>query len=377
MRELKNSYQLWHAIAFVSTLLTLGTSYFLIRFTWELGTNWGSFEAHEQVMLLIVREFFNFKLTSFYEYKELILVGEDKQLDAIEHGGALKYLSQPEILGTTRVETIKRQREAWAREVVANFRDGKAEKSLKVLDEKGLLSFADDAEQTKNLLIEKWNQYRVNNPEKKSLLLAQRWQDVTQLNDKVRSILKAEGKVENKELSIKCSVSGKAFTNKFAIGERIRLTKNDYSKSLSNGDLGNIIDIRSQIDGSHNFNIKLDNGNKVIINTSQYCNDEGHLYMTQAYAMTVYSSQGLTIDGDVFIYYTTGMDRANTYVASSRHKDNCNIFVNALEFSESKQITNDVLLNKVIETMSIDKHSQLASKYINKIEKKYGLEIEV
>lgn len=37
---------------------------------------------------------------------KLILVGEDKQLDAIEHGGALKYLSQPEILGTTRVETI-------------------------------------------------------------------------------------------------------------------------------------------------------------------------------------------------------------------------------------------------------------------------------
>ncbi|WP_299265216.1 AAA family ATPase [uncultured Psychrosphaera sp.] len=202
---------------------------------------------------------------------KLILVGEGKQLDAIEHGGALKYLSQPKILGTTRVETIKRQREAWAREVVANFRDGKAERSLKVLDEKGLLNFAGDAEKTKSLLIEKWNQFRINNPNKKSLILAQRWQDMTQLNDKVRSILQTEGKIDSKELSIKCSVSGKTFNNKFAIGERIRLTKNDYVKNLSNGDLGNVIDIQAKIDGSYLFKVKLDNGNKVTISTQEYC----------------------------------------------------------------------------------------------------------
>lgn len=72
MRELKNTYQLWHAIVFVSTLLTLVASYFLIHFTWEFGTDWGSFEAHVQMMLLIIREIFNFKLNSFYEYKEYL-----------------------------------------------------------------------------------------------------------------------------------------------------------------------------------------------------------------------------------------------------------------------------------------------------------------
>ncbi|MEY8211905.1 MAG: hypothetical protein RPT00_06575, partial [Gammaproteobacteria bacterium] len=43
-------------------------------------------------------------------------------------------------------------------------------------------------------------------------LLAQRWQDVTQLNDRVRNILKAEGKVDSKEVSLKCSVE----LNRFA-----------------------------------------------------------------------------------------------------------------------------------------------------------------
>ena len=293
---------------------------------------------------------------------KLILVGEDKQLDAIEHGGALKYLSQPKILGTTRVETIKRQREPWAREVVANFRDGKADKALQVLDEKGLLNFSDNAEKTKDLLVEKWNNYRINNPHKKSLLLAQRWQDVTQLNDKVRSILQAEGKIDSKELSIKCSVSGKTFLNKFAIGERIRLTKNDYSNRLSNGDLGNIVDIKAQNDGSHNFKVKLDNGNKVIINTDDYCNDVGHLYITQAYAMTVYSSQGLTIDGDVFTYYTSGMGRANTYVACSRQKDNGHLFVNKLTFIEHN---NKDLMFQLAKSMSTDISSKLGVEYIS------------
>lgn len=294
---------------------------------------------------------------------KLILVGEDKQLDAIEHGGALKYLSQPEILGTTRVETIKRQREPWARQVVADFRDGKAEKALKVLDDKRLLNFADDAEQTKNLLIEKWNNYRINNPDKKSLLLGQRWQDVTQLNDKVRSILQSEGKIDSNELSIKCSVSAKVFINKFAIGERIRLTKNDYSKSLSNGDLGNVVDIKAKIDGSHDFKVKLDNGNTVKINTDEYCNEDGHLYMTQAYAMTVYSSQGLTIDGDVFVYYTSGMDRANTYVACSRQKDSSHLFVNNKEFEGEGIQSHLASLAKII---SSENKKSLGIEYVEK-----------
>lgn len=305
------------------------------------------------------------KLIDLVENKKckLILVGEDKQLDAIEHGGALKYLSKSEILGTTRVETIKRQRELWARRVVADLRDGKADKALEVLDEKGLLNFSEGAEQTKELLIEKWDQYRTENPQKKSLLLAQRWQDVTELNEKVRALLQAEGKIDNKELSIKCSVSGKAFTNKFSIGERIRLTKNDYSKNLSNGDLGNIVDIQPDIDGSYDFKVQLDNGNKVTINTNEYCNDNGHLYMTQAYAMTIYSSQGLTIEGDAFVYYTTGMDRANTYVACSRHKDNCHLFVNRKEIDAVDQ---SEIIKRLVSFMSNDKKNNLAIEHVKR-----------
>jgi hypothetical protein len=167
--------------------------------------------------------------------------------------------------------------------------------------------------------------------------------------------MQAEGKIDSKELLIKCSISGKAFTNKFAIGERIRLTKNDYSKNLSNGDLGNLVDIQSNVDGSYNFKVKLDNGNKVTINTDEYCNDDGHLYMTQAYAMTVYSSQGLTIDGDVFVY-------------CSRQKDNSHLFINHKEIEEVNNIPPIDYLSKL---MSLDNKNLLAIEHLDHSKKNF------
>jgi len=59
------------------------------------------------------------------------LVGEGKQLDAIERAGSLRYLSRPEIMGTTRIETIRRQQKEWARQAVVDLRDGNTKAVLR------------------------------------------------------------------------------------------------------------------------------------------------------------------------------------------------------------------------------------------------------
>ncbi|WP_299265219.1 hypothetical protein [uncultured Psychrosphaera sp.] len=87
--------------------------------------------------------------------------------------------------------------------------------------------------------------------------------------------------------------------------------------------------------------------------------------MTQAYAMTVYSSQGLTIDGDVFLYYTSGMDRANTYVACSRHKNYCHLFINDKEIGD-----NQSRISYLKEQMSTDSYPSLAIEYVENKSKK-------
>lgn len=313
---------------------------------------------------------------------KIVLVGEDKQLDAIERAGCLRYLSKPEIMGTTRIETIRRQREAWARQAVAYLRDGNAMDALREHEKRGLLNFSEDADTAKAELINQWKKYRRKHPEKKYLMLAQRWVDVSDLNNRVRNILQQEGQISSEELDVDCCVSDRHLKCKMAVGERVRLTKNDYRLGYTNGDLGTITNIMRERNGDVLFNIGLDSGREVGFSSASYSNDEGHVYLTQAYASTVYSSQGQTIDGDTFVYYTTGMSRANAYVAGSRHKDNCHWYFNKKELAElslideGKKPEHENLLETVSQSMSLDAREQLAVELFEKDKTELVTELE-
>lgn len=265
---------------------------------------------------------------------KLILSGEDKQLDAINRGGSLRYLSSPEVIGTQRIENIRRQRSSWAREVVADFRDGKAESALKVLEQKNCLHYSNDKEATKANLVKQWHDYQKSHPHKESLVIAHRWDDVKELSNAIRDIHISEGRVGRENISLACSVADKRFNTELSKGDRIKFCRNDYkSLGVSNGTLGTIESIRSLKDKDTEFSIKVDDGRKVNFLASDYADEKG-THLCLAYALTVYSSQGTTIDGNTFVYYTKGMDRANTYVAASRHKDESHIFCNRHEIEE-------------------------------------------
>lgn len=77
------------------------------------------------------------------------------------------------------------------------------------------------------------------------------------------------------------------------------------------------------------------------------------------------------MDGDTFVLYTTAMDRAASYVAGSRHKDQCHWFVNGQELDAQsgqadKGQTPDMAtrLKTLARCMSINKHKAMASEYI-------------
>jgi len=162
-----------------------------------------------------------------------------------------------------------------------------------------------------------------------------------------------------------------------AVGERVRLTKNDYRLGYTNGDLGIITNVIKEQNGNVLFNLMLDSGREVGFSSASYSNDEGHVYLTQAYASTVYSSQGQTIDGDTFVYYTSGMNRANAYVAGSRHKDNYHWFFNKKELVElhsldvNKLPEHEAVLQTASECMALDILEKLVVELVG--EKRPGL----
>jgi conjugative relaxase-like TrwC/TraI family protein len=280
---------------------------------------------------------------------KVILVGEDKQLNAIEHPGCLFWLSQK--LGCSRIEKIQRQRDPDSRTAVAQLRDGKATQAMKTFKQKGLLHFEDSSDDTKNLMVETWNKYRSDNPNKASILLAQRWKDVNQLSERMRTVLQAEGTVSKEEVELDCIVSQHHCKYKFAEGDRVKFCKNDYRLGVSNGTMGTIKKL--MISGADvKFLILTDDGRLVAISKNSYQSENGRLPLALGYALTVYASQGTTIDGNVYVYWTSGMDRANSYVAGSRHKDDCHWFFNKkeislLESSNPNQNVNDGLINTV------------------------------
>ena len=316
---------------------------------------------------------------------KVILTGEDLQLDAIEHGGALRYLSRPEVIGATRIQTIRRQREAWAREAVAAFRDGRAEVAIKLLSDHNLIHWSKDSASTRSQLIDSWREHQRENPNKASLIIAQRWKDVQEINSEVRGVLQDMGKVGTENIELNCFVADRPMKFTFSSGDRIRFCHNEYRDlKVSNGTTGTIKSITRVKDADTRLVILTDESRSLEFNVSDYGNEHGQAYLATAYASTVYSSQGMTIDGDTFVLYSSGMDRANTYVAASRHKDHCHIFCNQKEIDGISGVldsgvagTLESRLNTLAKYMSQDKYKTLAIEHFPSLQlSKKPLEVE-
>ncbi|GGY61524.1 conjugative relaxase [Cellvibrio zantedeschiae] len=313
---------------------------------------------------------------------KVILTGEDKQLDSIKRGGALRYLSRPEIVGTQRIQNIRRQNKEWARTTVANFRDGKSIAALGELKRHKCLHLGETSGDTKQQLIADWHQYHKANPDKKTLVMAQRWENVKELSEIIRTILIKEGVVGQENIPLTCSIADKKFEYKFSIGDRVKFTRNEYQRlQVSNGTLGTIKEIQ-QVENDARLTVTTDDQRNLTFLASEYSDTLG-TNLCLAYALTVYSSQGTTIDGNTFTLYSGGMDRANTYVALSRHKEESHLYVNRSEVDElagaydsGQAISEEQRMITLAKLMSRDNYSSLAIEHLPQREKSYERSIE-
>jgi len=302
---------------------------------------------------------------------KIILIGEDKQLDAINKGGSLRYLSNPNIIGSTRIQNIRRQRSNWAQKSVADLRDGRTKSALIEHKKRGLIHMQDNALDTEKALLQAWCQFQNTHPHKKSLVLAQHWRQIKALNSHIRSHHQLSGTVGFENYTLQCAISdNKTMTCDFSLGERVRLCRNDYRRGFSNGMIGNITSIMRDGDDIF-FEVQNDEGKSLRFSKNDYSNEQGHIYLTQAYAMTIFSSQGVTVDGDVFLLHNNNIDRAHAYVAGSRHKDKCHWFINKKEVQmltdikeSDRPITDQKCLETLALSMSRDRYQSLAIEHI-------------
>ena len=297
---------------------------------------------------------------------KLVLVGDNRQLSSIDAGGALRTLSAE--LGDHVVTLTTNRRQAgvdqqWERDALVALREGDVTPAVEAYSEHGRVTIAGTIDEARRHIVEDW--WAVHRgPDTQgqtTAILAVRRSDVTALNDMVRARRQAAG-----ELGEELRIGAKAFS----VGDRVIFEKNqrvpaaDFGRTserlrLRNGTFGTVVAVlpsrdvaptdnaltregdvprtqgdvagdvaagiedQSSAEPSGSLVVQLDDGRQAVLPRS-YAETSTSL----GYALTVFRSQGITVDhtfglGGDSLYQEAGYTQLsrgrlsnNLYVAS-------------------------------------------------------------
>lgn len=243
---------------------------------------------------------------------KLVLIGDERQLRAVDAGGAFKLL-QKQLPEFAELNEVRRQRNDLDKVAANNIANGHGRAALESYINCDLVHVGENADSTKTELVEAYIQDSNNDSEK--IMLAQRRFDVFQLNQLVREKNGLAGKGHN----IKTANGSR----EFAAGDRVAITKNDSKLNIKNGEFGTLKNIEFDKSGELKFTVKIDGKDKEV--SFNATGKDGFSNIDHGYAATVHKSQGATVNTAYFLANALA-DKELSYVAMSRHRDSCQVF---------------------------------------------------
>ena len=148
---------------------------------------------------------------------KLVLVGDNRQLSSIDAGGALRSLSNELGAHVVTLTTNRRQGasdQQWERDALIALRDGDVVPAVSAYADHGRVTITATLDQARQQIVEDWWAVHHNHT---TAILAVRRADVTALNDMVRARRQAGG-----ELGEEIRIGDKAFS----VGDRVIFEKN-------------------------------------------------------------------------------------------------------------------------------------------------------
>lgn len=244
----------------------------------------------------------------------LVLVGDEKQLQAIEAGGPFRSIGDR--VGRATLTEIQRQREPWAREAVKKIAHGQARAALRDYASRGLVAVADDRKGAMQALISSWKRDGAGNP-KDHLILASTNAESTVLNRMAQTQRMLVGGLGKQSVG----VAGSDFHR----GDRVLFTRNSKRYGVQNGSLGTVaeVDVANQI-----LTVRLDQGKPVLVPVKDYA----HLQL--GYSLTTHKSQGATTENAYVLLGGPSQDRELSYVQASRARGSTRFFLDKLDAGE-------------------------------------------
>jgi ATP-dependent exoDNAse (exonuclease V) alpha subunit len=170
---------------------------------------------------------------------KVILVGDRGQLQAIGAGPGLQILSSG--VEASRVDTIVRQRQAWARQAVMDLAKGRVAQALSAFAERGLVTACDTSRATVRALVDAWQRARAETPGISTLLIAKSNAQARTINDEVRTRPQLEGQIHGREIKLSAvTASGHTQSPRLAAGDSIRFLTRQDALGVINGTVATI-----------------------------------------------------------------------------------------------------------------------------------------
>lgn len=269
---------------------------------------------------------------------KMVLVGDTKQLQPIDAGGAMRAMRDA-ASAHVQINEIRRQHHERDREFVHALKDARAHDALEIMREREYLKEHKDADALREAVAQ-----RVVNDlreQKSSIALAARRADVQKINELAREKAREAGLLKGEDVRYvtQSSKDAREVEKQFAVGDRVIALKNDRGVGVKNGETFTVTAARD-----NKLTIKRDSdGREIKISSAQY------KHIDHAYAATVHKSQGVTVDRAHVVHDTQMSDRSLSYVAASRHRESMTYNVT----SEQRDIARDIARERDKDT-SID-----------------------
>lgn len=259
-----------------------------------------------------------------------ILVGDRRQLQAIGAGPGLDLVVRS--VEATRVDTIVRQRDAWARQAVMDFGAGRARKALDAFQVHGCLDESPSYRAAQQRTIELWNHARAEHPDRSVLLIARTNKQVADISRAVRAELKRDGVIQGTDACIEAvTPSGQATRLDIASGDKLRFQLRNDRLGVVNGTVATVTAVHADPSQKPNtpHAIRIEaviDKRRISFAPADISDERGRARLGWAYASTVHGSQGMTVDRAV-VLLDPQFDRHAVHVAASRARDETRLVI--------------------------------------------------
>jgi conjugative relaxase-like TrwC/TraI family protein len=252
---------------------------------------------------------------------KVVLVGDDRQLAAIDAGGGFRALRLR--LGASELVENRRQLQAWEREALDLVRSGLVEEAVAAYQAHDRVVAAESKPAATLALLQDWwaaYQDRERDPTQDVIVLAGRRAEVDRLNTACQQLLAARGRLDQEQLQVE--------DLKLAVGDRVVCGRNAISQlGVANGTRGTVTALDPE---ARTLTIRVDDKDpKVVTLPAWYLDGRGRRERNRrvdlAYATTGHRAQGLTRWRA--LVRLTGSEDANwLYVQLSRARQDTRLY---------------------------------------------------